>query len=57
MLTLEEVSKKLSDRTLTKVALATDLSYPTIWKIANGKADGVEYETVRKLSEYLEANP
>lgn len=54
MLTIEEVSKKLGDRNLRKVSDVTGISYPTVWKIANNKAGNVGYETVRKLSEYLE---
>jgi transcriptional regulator with XRE-family HTH domain len=56
MLTVEEIEIKLKDRTLTKVADATGLSYPTVWKIANGESGRVEYETVKKLSDYLEAS-
>jgi transcriptional regulator with XRE-family HTH domain len=55
MLTVEEIASKLKYRTLTKVAVATGLSYPTVWGIANGKYGRIEYETVRKLSDYLEA--
>jgi transcriptional regulator with XRE-family HTH domain len=55
MLTVEEIETKLKDRTLTKVAEATGLSYPTVWNVANGKVGRVEYETVKKLSDYLEA--
>lgn len=56
MMTVEEISKRLGDRTLTKVELATGLSYPTIWKVANWKeGDGVDYATVKRLSDYLEA--
>lgn len=54
MLTIEEVSRRLEDRNLKKVSLSTGISYPTVWKIANGQAGNVGYETVRKLSEYLE---
>jgi biotin carboxylase len=54
MLTVEEVSRRLEDRTLTKVAKATGLSYPTILKAASGDT-GIAYETVRILSDYLEA--
>ena len=54
MLTVEEIEIKLKDRTLTKVAEATGLSYPTIWKLANGESGRVEYETVKKVSDYIE---
>jgi transcriptional regulator with XRE-family HTH domain len=56
MLTVEEIKDKLKDRTLTKVAEATGLSYPTVWKIANCESERVEYGTVKKLSDYLEAS-
>jgi DNA-binding Xre family transcriptional regulator len=56
MLTVEEIEIKLKDRTLTKVADATGLSYPTVWNISKGKGGRVEYETVKKLSDYLEAS-
>ena len=57
MLTIEEVTKRLGDRNLKKVSVTTGISYPTVWKIANGQAGNVGYETVRKLSEYLEEIP
>jgi hypothetical protein len=56
MLTVEEVSKRLRDRTLTKVALASGLSYPSVFKVARWDGtERVDYETVKKLSDYLEA--
>lgn len=55
MLTMEEIKEKLKDRTLTKVAEATGLSYPTVWKIANEANERTEYNTVKKISDYLEA--
>jgi len=55
MLTIEEVSKRLGDRNLKKVSDNTGISYPTVWKIANNRAGNVGYETVKTLSDYLEA--
>ena len=54
MLTIEEVSRRLGDRNLKKVSENTGISYPTVWKIANNQAGNVGYDTVRKLSDYLE---
>lgn len=56
MLKLEEIQKALADRNLRKVARAVDLSYDTIWRVANGTVISVSYETVKKLSDYLEGN-
>ena len=56
MLTLEEIVIILQDRNLNEVSRRTNLSYPAVWRIANGKAGNIGYETVKKLSDYLEAN-
>jgi len=53
ILTIEEIAEKLQDRILTKVSISTKLSYPTVWKIARGKSEDVDYKTVVVLSEYL----
>jgi DNA invertase Pin-like site-specific DNA recombinase len=55
MLTIEEIVKKLADRNLSEVARRTELSLPTVWRIANNQAGNTGYETVKKLSDYLEA--
>jgi DNA invertase Pin-like site-specific DNA recombinase len=55
MLTVEEIVKKLADRNLSEVARRTELSLPTVWRIANNQAGNVGYETVKTLSDYLEA--
>ena len=52
---LEQVRKTLKDRNLSEVSRRTDLSYLTIWRISRGLAGRVEYGTVAKLSDYLEA--
>lgn len=54
MLTLKEVQKGLADRNLKKVSRAVDLCYLTVWRVANEKAESVSYETIKKLSDYLE---
>ena len=53
MLKLEEIQKALADRNLRKVARAVDLSYITVWRVANGKIVEVSYSTIEKLSDYL----
>jgi hypothetical protein len=55
MLTIEEIATRLQDRNLSKVADGVELSYPTVWNVARGEM--ASYETVKKLSDYLEANP
>ena len=54
MLKLEEVQKRLEDMNLSKVAVKAGLTYDTVWRVANDKKVAVSYETVRKLSDYLE---
>jgi DNA-binding Xre family transcriptional regulator len=55
MLILEEVRKRLSDRKVTTVAEATGLSYDTVWRVQRGDYTRVSYDTVKALSDYLEA--
>lgn len=55
MMTLEQVRAALSDRRLTDVARATGMSYDTVWRIANNHSPAVSYESVRRLSNYLQA--
>lgn len=57
MLTPKEIQDKLKDRTLTKIRDHLEISYPTLLKIAKGKFDNVTYSAVKKVSDYLEANP
>ena len=57
MLSLEEISGRLSDRTLTTVAKETGLTYMTVWKVRNRKQDNFSYATVKALSDYLEERP
>jgi transcriptional regulator with XRE-family HTH domain len=54
MLELEKIQELLQDRNLSEVSRRTGLSTPTIWRIANNQAGNVGYETVLKLSDYLE---
>ena len=54
MLTIDEVREKLRDRRLTVVADETGLAYDTVRRVAAGKFINISYETVSRLSEYLE---
>lgn len=54
MLTLEQVREALQDRVLLTVSKKTDLSYDTVWRIANNRDKSVSYEVVKRLSDYLE---
>jgi uncharacterized membrane protein YczE len=57
MLSLEEVTLILQDRTLTEVSRRSGVAYLTVWRIAKGIPGNVSYGTVVKLSEYLEKKP
>ena len=57
MLSLDKIIEMLQDRNLSEVSRRTELSIPTVWRIANGQAGNVGYETVKKLSDYLESKP
>jgi hypothetical protein len=54
MLTLEQIRESLKDRRIGKVALATELRPATIIDIREGRTTNPSYETVVKLSAYLE---
>jgi Helix-turn-helix len=53
IMSLEEVRNALRDRRLIIVAHETNLSYPTIKAILNGRQNP-KYETVKFLSDYLQ---
>jgi DNA-binding phage protein len=57
MLSLEQVLEKLRDRNLTKVAKGSGLSPTTVHKIFKSQSVDVSYQSVKKLSDYLEATP
>jgi transcriptional regulator with XRE-family HTH domain len=57
MLELNEIITLLQDRNLSEVSRRTGLAIPTVWRIANNQAGNVGYETVKKLSDYLEKKP
>ena len=53
MLTLEQCLKRLRDRKLSRVADAIGISRQGLYNIVNGQSMP-SYETVKKLSDYLE---
>jgi hypothetical protein len=57
MLELEKIITILQDRNIKEVSRRTELSYLTVWRIANGSPGNVGYDTVKRLSDYLEQNP
>ena len=57
MLNPIDIAKTLKDRNLREVSRQTKLSYMTIWRISHGCAGNIEFNTVQKLSEYLEKKP
>lgn len=55
MLDLEQIITILQDRNLSEVCRRTGLNYITVWRISSeGKITNPNYETVKKLSDYLE---
>lgn len=56
MLTIEEIIQKLSDRNLSEISRRIGLSPATLAEIANGKQINPTFQTVKKLSDYLEKN-
>lgn len=53
MLTLEVIKEKLSDRKLSVVSEKSGVNYLALCNLYNGKSNPT-YETVKKLSDYLE---
>ena len=56
MLGPKEIEARLQDRNLTKVAEASGVPYQTVWRVKEGNHERVAYDTVKRLSDYLEAN-
>ena len=54
MLTLEQIVLFLKDRNLREVSRRTEVPYITVWRIASKTCGNVSYESVKKLSDYLE---
>tara|TARA_A100000172_G_scaffold52540_1_gene33245 strand:+ start:2811 stop:2978 length:168 start_codon:yes stop_codon:yes gene_type:complete len=55
MLTLEEIKARLEDVNLMAVSRKTGLTYPTVYNTIK-KDSAPSYDTVRRLSNYLERN-
>jgi len=55
MLSIEEIANRLKDRNLTRVAESVGLSCPTVFNMSKGIAGN--YNSVKKISDYLESNP
>lgn len=55
MMTLESIRKALNDRRLVMVAKATGLHYNTLRDIRDNPATNPTYQTMKALSDYLEA--
>lgn len=56
MLTLDEIKQRLSDRNISAVAKSVGMTRQFISAVKTGKAPNPSYDTVKKLSDYLEAN-
>ena len=54
MLTLDQIVAGLKDRKLNVVAELSGVNYQTVTFIANGKQTNPSYNTLKKLSDYLE---
>jgi len=57
MLTLEQITTALQDRNWKRVSEGSGVEYQTVRKIARGFPGNPSYQTVLKLSEYLEKKP
>ena len=54
MLTIEQIRTALQDRRIDVVAVSADVSYSTVRDIRSGANTNPTYETMAKLSDYLE---
>lgn len=54
MYTLEAVQRILSDVNMSIVAKQTGLSRQLVWRTLSGRANNPKYETVKRLSDYIE---
>ncbi|MDD2251230.1 MAG: helix-turn-helix transcriptional regulator [Candidatus Cloacimonetes bacterium] len=54
---MEQIILALGDRNWKRVSEGAGVNYQTVWKIARGNAGNVSYETVKRLSDYLEKKP
>ena len=53
LMTLEEISRKLQDRTLTKVKKSTGISMPTLMRLRDCENENYTLRTIRRISGYL----
>jgi transcriptional regulator with XRE-family HTH domain len=53
MAKLDEIRQRLQDRRLDVIAERTGISRNTLYRIRQGLVENPEYETVRRLEEYL----
>ena len=56
MLNLEDIKKELSDKNLSEVGRRVGLTGAYLSAIVRGDKINPSYETVKKLSDYLEGN-
>jgi len=54
MLSIDEIREKLSDRNLREVARRCEMSYMTVYNMANGNIENPGYKTIKTLVDYLE---
>lgn len=52
-MSLEQIIAALQDRNLKEVERKTGIGYHTLSRIRNGRTRRPDYETTRKLAEYL----
>jgi len=55
MKTAETIRHLLQDRSITKISRATSLSRPTIIAVRDNPEGSPAYDTIKKLSDYFEA--
>jgi len=56
MLSAEEIAERIGMFNLSKLSKATGIPQPTLWRMARYPEYGANYQTVKKLSDYLEGN-
>lgn len=53
---MQDLIKRLEGRNLAHVARKTGINLRNLYRITSGQTKNPHYETVRKISEYLEQN-
>lgn len=56
MLSAAEIAQKIGMFNLSKLSKETGIPQPTLWRVARYPEYGANYETIKKLSDYLERN-